>query len=339
MRRSDGRCRTSSPASANTSTIKNAGRRLEANAERHLKSPQEMARLFRNAPDAIDRRPVSSIAATSRSTSCGRPNIPMKPGKALQRRRMHWSPCRRRRTNRRYPEWDADDKVRDALDKELAITAELGYAPYFLTVHDIVRFARIERYSLPRPRIGGQFRRSAIASASPRSIPTKVDLLFERFVSAERREPPDIDVDFEHERREEVIQYIYHQYGRRSCRHDRDCHLLSRAQRHPRGRQGLRAVRRHHRRPRQHAVGLVDGRRHGKGSATRRARSLRSAVAAGHDAGAGIDGVSAPSLAARRRLCHHAIAARRSRAGRECGDGRPHRHRMGQGRSRMRSSF
>ena len=103
--------------------------------------------------------------------------------------------------------------VREALDKELAITAELKYAPYFLTVHDIVRFARSKG-------ILCQGRGSAANSVICYCLgitevdPEKVDLLFERFVSAERREPPDIDVDFEHERREEVIQYIYDRYGR-----------------------------------------------------------------------------------------------------------------------------
>ena len=98
--------------------------------------------------------------------------------------------------------------MRDALDKELAITGELNYAPYFLTVHDIVRFARSKG-------ILCQGRGSAANSVICYCLgitevdPEKVDLLFERFVSAERREPPDIDVDFEHERREEVIQYIY----------------------------------------------------------------------------------------------------------------------------------
>ena len=174
-------------------------------------------------------------------------------------------------------ERDAGAKVREALDKELAITAELKYAPYFLTVHDIVRFARSKG-------ILCQGRGSAANSVICYCLgitevdPEKVDLLFERFVSAERREPPDIDVDFEHERREEVIQYIYNRYGRERAGLGRHRHLLPRPQRDPRGRQGLRPVRRHHRRARQHAVGLVDGRRHAEGSAARRARSDRSAA-------------------------------------------------------------
>src|SRR5207344_3169620 len=113
---------------------------------------------------------------------------------------------------RRYPA-GIPDKVRDNLEHELKLIAQLQYAPYFLTVHDIVRFARSQG-------ILCQGRGSAANSAvcfvlGITSIdPTRSDLLFERFVSAERREPPDIDVDFEHERREEVIQWIYQTYGR-----------------------------------------------------------------------------------------------------------------------------
>ncbi len=103
--------------------------------------------------------------------------------------------------------------MRDTLRKELALIAELDYAPYFLTVHDIVHYARSQN-------ILCQGRGSAANSAVCYCLaitnvdPTEIDLLFERFVSPERKEPPDIDVDFEHERREEVIQYIYARYGR-----------------------------------------------------------------------------------------------------------------------------
>ena len=114
------------------------------------------------------------------------------------------------------------------IEHELALIAQLDYAPYFLTVHDIVRFARSPGHPLPGARLGRQFGGLLSASASPRSIPTRVDLLFERFVSAERNEPPDIDVDFEHERREEVIQYIYGNYGRDRAGLAADRHLLSR---------------------------------------------------------------------------------------------------------------
>ncbi len=105
------------------------------------------------------------------------------------------------------------EKVRASLGRELALIDELNYAPYFLTVHDIVRFARSQD-------ILCQGRGSAANSAVCYCLgitavnPTEVDLLFERFISADRKEPPDIDVDFEHARREEVIQEIYDRYGR-----------------------------------------------------------------------------------------------------------------------------
>ena len=103
--------------------------------------------------------------------------------------------------------------MRAAIEHELALIAQLAYAPYFLTVYDIVRFARSQK-------ILCQGRGSAANSAVCFCLgvtevdPDRADLLFERFISPERREPPDIDVDFEHERREEVIQYIYGKYGR-----------------------------------------------------------------------------------------------------------------------------
>ncbi len=114
-----------------------------------------------------------------------------------------------RRLSRRYcPQGRGDHQ-----HSELALIGEMKYAPYFLTVHDIVRYARQEK-------ILCQGRGSAANSAVCFCLgitsvnPTEIDLLFERFVSKDRNEPPDIDVDFEHERREEVIQYIYAKYGR-----------------------------------------------------------------------------------------------------------------------------
>ena len=103
--------------------------------------------------------------------------------------------------------------VRELIEHELALIAELRYEPYFLTVHDIVAFARAQR-------ILCQGRGSAANSAVCYALgitevdPARMNMLFERFISRERNEPPDIDVDFEHQRREEVIQYIYRKYGR-----------------------------------------------------------------------------------------------------------------------------
>src|SRR5690606_38074010 len=112
----------------------------------------------------------------------------------------------------RWPE-GAPDKVRRMVEHELELIRELEYEPYFLTVHDIVRFAR-ERGILCQGR--GSAANSAVCYCLgiTEVDPARMEMLFERFISKERNEPPDIDVDFEHERREEVIQYIYRKYGR-----------------------------------------------------------------------------------------------------------------------------
>ncbi|MBI3436783.1 MAG: error-prone DNA polymerase [Proteobacteria bacterium] len=192
-------------------TIDAAGRRLEANAERHLKSAQEMSRLFRAAPQAV--------AATSGFLDLCRFSLdelryeyPDEAREGYPTPQHALAALVEEGARHRYPA-SVPRKVRHALDHELRLVAELNYAAYFLTVHDIVRFARARG-------ILCQGRGSAANSAICYCLgitevdPERADLLFERFVSAERREPPDIDVDFEHERREEVIQYIYQRYGR-----------------------------------------------------------------------------------------------------------------------------
>ena len=192
-------------------TIDRAGRRLAVNAERFLKAPAEMARLFHAAPDAIEET-LALDAALTFSLDELRYEYPdeMRAGFATpQEALVHfaWEGAATR-----YP-GGIPDKVRQNLEHELALIAELQYAPYFLTVHDIVRYARSEK-------ILCQGRGSAANSSVCFCLgvtevdPSLHDLLFERFVSADRNEPPDIDVDFEHERREEVIQYIYRRYGR-----------------------------------------------------------------------------------------------------------------------------
>ena len=103
--------------------------------------------------------------------------------------------------------------VRELIEQELALIAELRYEHFFLTVHDMVEFARSEGHPLPGPRLGRQLR-GLLCLGITAIDPARMQLLFERFISRERNEPPDIDVDFEHERREEVIQYIYRKYGR-----------------------------------------------------------------------------------------------------------------------------
>jgi error-prone DNA polymerase len=192
-------------------TIDQAGLRLEANSERHLKPPEEMARLFRRWPEALER--TLEIADACRfSLDELRYEYPIDPAPAGLTVQEHLEQLTWQGAAERYPD-GVPDKVRDLLEHEFALIAELDYAAYFLTVHDIVRFARSKG-------ILCQGRGSAANSAVCYCLgitavdPARFDLLFERFVSAERNEPPDIDVDFEHERREEVIQYIYEKYGR-----------------------------------------------------------------------------------------------------------------------------
>ncbi len=193
-------------------TIHEAGFRLEANAERHLKPPDEMARLFAGYEEAVAR----TCAIAERCTfsldeiSYQYPDEPSgnsaTPQEELER--LTWIGAKER-----YPE-GFDEKVRATLTHELKLIDQLAFAPYFLTVHDIVSFAR-SRDILCQGR--GSAANSAVCYClGITSVnPAEVDLLFERFVSSERKEPPDIDVDFEHERREEVIQYIYDKYTRR----------------------------------------------------------------------------------------------------------------------------
>jgi error-prone DNA polymerase len=193
-------------------TIREAGRRLEANAERHLKSPQEMERLFRKIPGAVSQTLNFLNRCRFSLDELRKTEYPEEARQGFATPQDALAALVKDGERRRYPN-GMQPHIRQALDKELAITAELKYAPYFLTVYDIVRFAKSKG-------ILCQGRGSAANSVICYCLgitevdPEKVDLLFERFVSAERREPPDIDVDFEHERREEVIQYIYRKYGR-----------------------------------------------------------------------------------------------------------------------------
>src|SRR5262245_39026553 len=192
-------------------TIDAAGRRLEANAERHLKTPDEMARLFRGAAQALAET-VMFVARCGFSLDDLKYEYPDETLAGYATPHAALVALSEQGARHRYPNGMGAD-IRRAFDHELAVTAELKYAPYFLTVHEIVRFARSKG-------ILCQGRGSAANSVICYCLgitevdPTRVSLLFERFVSAERREPPDIDVDFEHERREEVIQHICRQYGR-----------------------------------------------------------------------------------------------------------------------------
>ncbi|MGE5509808.1 MAG: error-prone DNA polymerase [Bacteroidota bacterium] len=192
-------------------TIAEAGFRLAANAERHIKAPREMARLFAGHEDALART-IEIMQACRFSLDHLEYEYPDEPVPAGKTPQGHLEDLTWEGARRRFPE-GIPPKVAALLKKELALIAELNYAHYFLTVHDIVHYAHNHN-------ILAQGRGSAANSAVCYCLditavnPTEIDLLFERFISPERREPPDIDVDFEHEKREEVIQYIYDRYGR-----------------------------------------------------------------------------------------------------------------------------
>jgi error-prone DNA polymerase len=194
-------------------TIATAGYLLNPNAERHLKSPAEMMRLFARWPHAISatREFADSLHFSLNELRYEYPKETVPEGRTAQQYLEHlsWEEAKRR-----WPD-GIPAKVLKQLNYELPLIEKLDFARYFLTVHDIVAYAR----SLDPP-ILCQGRGSAANSAVCYCLgitavdPSVNDLLFERFISEERREPPDIDVDFEHERREEVIQHIYQKYGR-----------------------------------------------------------------------------------------------------------------------------
>jgi error-prone DNA polymerase len=194
-------------------TIDQAGFRLQAHAERHIKTPAEMARLFRGYEDAIARTQDIAEACTFSLDELAYeyPDEPVPPGKTPQ---GHLQDLTFQGARVRFPD-GVPTKIVRTIRKELQLIRTVKYAAYFLTVHDIVAWARAE----PR-KILCQGRGSAANSVVCYCLgitsvdPTQQDVLFERFISKERSEPPDIDVDFEHERREEVMQYVYRRYGR-----------------------------------------------------------------------------------------------------------------------------
>ena len=315
-------------------TIDAIGRRLEANAERYLKPAREMARLFRDIPEAIAEtmRFAGRISFSLDQLKYQYPDEPVPPGKTAQQHLedLTWAGVDK------YFGGEISDTLRATLRKELALIAELKYAHYFLTVHDIVHYARSQN-------ILCQGRGSAANSAVCYVLgitsvdPTKVDLLFERFISKERLEPPDIDVDFEHSRREEVMQYVYRRYGRHRA-------AIIATVIHYRPRSAIRDVGK--------ALGLTEDvtaaladtvwGSWGKGLNEMQVRQagLDPAECDGRTRGRArhrADRIPAPSVAACRRLCADAGPARHLCADRQCGDGRPHLHRMGQGRRRRAS--
>ncbi|HYD89218.1 MAG TPA: error-prone DNA polymerase [Vitreimonas sp.] len=200
--------------------LDDAGDLLAKNAERQLKPPQEIERLYQDAPEAVAES-IRFLDGVTFSMDQLRYEYPEEtsegfadPQQALVARA--WAGARKR-----YPD-GIPEKVRASLERELGIVGRMRYAPYFLTVADIVDFARspFDKDGNPKEPILCQGRGSAANSAICYCLgvtavnPANNDLLFDRFVSEERGEPPDIDVDFEHERREEVIQYVYKKYGR-----------------------------------------------------------------------------------------------------------------------------
>jgi error-prone DNA polymerase len=191
--------------------IENAGRLLEANAERHLKPAQEMSRLFRAAPEAItETQHVLARVDFDLGQLCYEyPDEPVPPGWDDNEYLQYLTGVH---AQIRYPD-GVPEKVEKLIAFELDFIRRQNLARYFLTIYDTVRFAK-DKGILCQGR--GSAANSAVCYAlGITSVdPNTFDLLFARFMSDERREPPDIDVDFEHERREEVIQYIYNRYGR-----------------------------------------------------------------------------------------------------------------------------
>ncbi|HEY1009197.1 MAG TPA: PHP domain-containing protein, partial [Daejeonella sp.] len=208
-------------------TIYNAGFNLYQNAERHLKPVDEMRRLFAKYPEAIERTQEIADACQfsldelqyvypEEITTEGRT-----PFEELTY--LTWKGAKD------YYGEPLPQKVVNAIDHELKFVKEMDYAPYFLTVYDIVKFAR-DQGILCQGRGSAANSTVCFVLGITSVDPTKFDLLFERFISSARNEPPDIDVDFEHERREEVIQYIYEKYGR-----DRAAIVATVTQQHQKG--------------------------------------------------------------------------------------------------------
>jgi len=196
-------------------TIEEAGTRLQKNAERHLKGTDEMLELFAGYEAAVWQtqeisRRISFCLSELKYEYPDEVSNGQDPQTELES-------LVARRIPERYPPYlfpyGAPEKTLKLIKHEMAIISELNYAPYFLTIYDIVKFAT-EKEILCQGR--GSAANSVvcyilgITSVSP----DRLDMVFERFISVQRNEPPDIDVDFEHERREEVIQYIYEKYGR-----------------------------------------------------------------------------------------------------------------------------
>lgn len=191
-------------------TIDRIGTRALPNAERRLKSAAEMARIFRNHPAAI-RRTLEIAARCAFDLSELSYDYPDE-GNGSETAQGRLERLTRAGLARRCPD-GIPERFQQLADKELALVGELGFAAYFLTVHDIVAFAR-SRDILCQGRGSAANSILCWALGITDVRPDQISMVFERFISKHRGEPPDIDVDFEHERREEVIQHIYETYGR-----------------------------------------------------------------------------------------------------------------------------
>ncbi len=189
--------------------VAEAGFNLFPNAEHRLRSRPRLARLY---PRALMEETLAVAARCQFSLDELRYEYPEEIVPVGKTPAEHLRQLVEIGLRRRFP-GGAPEKVRVLIERELELIAELRYEPYFLTVYDIVRFAR-ERDILCQGR--GSAANSAVCYCLgiTEVDPARMEMLFERFISKERNEPPDIDVDFEHERREEVIQYIYEKYGR-----------------------------------------------------------------------------------------------------------------------------
>ena len=312
-------------------TIQEAGHRLFPNAERYLKSPEQMRRAFAGCPEAIARG-LQIAAACTFSLAELRYNYPIEAVPAGKIPSLHLRELTYEGAIERYPR-GTPAAVTALIEKELTFICGSKYESYFLTVHDLVRYAR-SRGILCQGR--GSAANSAVCYClGVTSVdPDKFQLVFERFASDARNEPPDIDIDFEHERREEVIQYVYEKYGRSHA--GMTASLIT-----YRGRSAIRDVGK--------ALGLgedlidqladkLDWWHKG----TLEARQLEEAGVDGSDVTIRqLLGLSGEVLGFPRHLSQHVggmVISReplwRHRPDRKRLDGRSHRHRMGQGRSR-----
>ncbi|MEZ6014432.1 MAG: error-prone DNA polymerase [Planctomycetota bacterium] len=193
-------------------SLDRAGLALFPNGERRLVAPEDALARFADAPALLARAADVALRASAFSLDELEYRYPSEVNDSADDAQQHLMDLTWEGARERYP-GGVPNAVRTRIEHEFALIAELRYAPYFLTVHDLVRFAR-QRGILCQGR--GAAANSAVCYClGVTSVdPDRVDLLFERFLSKERGEPPDIDIDFEHERREEVIQYVYQRYGR-----------------------------------------------------------------------------------------------------------------------------